>query len=234
MSTISLPLKNKPELVLFDLDGTLLDSSKGVFACIEYAFAQSGIKVDFNHEDLRSYVGNGVAFLLQKINNQLTATQLQALKSLAFTYYQTYAYSLTFAFDGVACLLTTLKEYKIDWAVVTNKTRTLTEAVLQKLPCHEQMKALICADDLTYKKPHPQPLLQVIKDCDAKVEKTLFVGDGLNDMKAAKYAGCQAVLATYGYVDDKALAYPGIIKINDLEQLKTWITYLSVPHNNCQ
>ena len=220
-------LEKQIKCILFDLDGTLLDSSFGIFTSIEHAFSQHGLKVDFDHEQLRQYAGNGVTFLLQKIDRQLSKDQLQALKESAFAHYQRHAGDHSRCYPGIKQLFMALKSLGIHWGIITNKTRQLSLAVIESIPMYEECKLLVCADDLAYKKPHPMPILHALAKMNHRACQSAYVGDTLSDMQAAKYSGCFRIFAEYGYANlstqlDRQMFCD--VTIENLEQLRQWIT----------
>lgn len=217
-----------PKLILFDLDGTLLDSSKGIFSSIRHAFLAHDIPVDFDDQALRNQAGNGVGYLVSKIKNNLSKAQVSAIKKSAFGYYKKHAYDETTAYEGAKELLERLNEKGILWGVITNKTRDLTEAVFPLVPSFETASILICREDLAYHKPHPIGFFHAFKTLNIQAKDALYVGDGLVDMLAAKYALCQSVIAKYGYVSKDVALWPHDASIDSLEQLRQWITYLNV------
>ncbi|WP_395946846.1 HAD family hydrolase [Caedibacter taeniospiralis] len=225
MSTTSPRSKKKPKLklVLFDLDGTLLDSSTGIFSAIQYAFTSHNLTIDFEASTLRQHAGRGVEFLLQKINNKLNKDQLLSLKHAAFSHYQTHAVSMTHPFQGVKEIIETLKSHAISWGIVTSKTRELTESVLAKVPYYDQARIVVCADDLNYKKPHPMPLIYAVKTLGIYSQCCAYVGDTKSDMLAAKHAHCYRIFAEYGYEACALGSDDYDFKISNLEQLRQWI-----------
>lgn len=218
----------KPKLILFDLDGTLLDSAEGVFAAIEHALESHGLKPAFNRSELKPFTGYGVSYLLRRICPSLSDQQLQALKDDAFSHYKQQAAFTTSAYPKIKPLLQSLKQHRIDWGIITSKTRGLTEAVIDKIPDYKAMKILICRDDLPCAKPHPMALCHAMRKFNLPAACVLYVGDSLSDMRAAKYAGCRAILAGYGYLPEAADDWPYAAKIEHPEQLQKWIISLSV------
>ncbi|WP_440682279.1 HAD family hydrolase [Cysteiniphilum halobium] len=232
MLTTSPHLPRSPKqplgLLLFDLDGTLLDSSEGIFNAIKHAFICHKLPVDFKADTLRQHAGRGVEFLLKKINGQLTSEQLSTLKYDAFLHYQLHAADMTHPFIGTRELMDTLHEYSIDWGIVTSKTRKLTAAVIDKVPQYKNAKIIVCADDLTYKKPHPMPIIHALKSLNRTSQHTAYIGDTQSDMIAAKRAYCYRIFADYGYEVSTINEDDYDLKISNLEQLRQWIIYTLV------
>lgn len=227
MLTTSLHLPRSPkyplDLLLFDLDGTLLDSSDGIFDAVKHAFINHELKIDFNADMLRQHAGRGVEFLLTKINEQLTREQLNVLKYDAFMHYQQHAADMTHPFIGAHELMNTLHQQRISWGIVTSKTRKLTEAVIAKVPQYQEAKIVICADDLSYKKPHPMPIIHALKTLDKIPQHAAYIGDTKPDMLAAKHAHCYRIFADYGYEANMMNDDDYDLKISNLEQLRQWI-----------
>lgn len=213
------------DLLLFDLDGTLLDSSDGIFNAIKHAFVRHQLDVDFEADTLRQHAGRGVEFLLKRINDQISSEQLKTLKHDAFMHYQQHAADMTHPFIGAHELMSTLHEQQISWGIVTSKTRKLTEAVIAKVPQYQDAKVVVCADDLTYKKPHPMPIIHALKSLNKVPQNSAYIGDTQPDMLAAKCAHCYRIFADYGYEASTVNEDDYDLKISNLEQLRQWIIY---------
>ena len=219
--------KHRLDLLLFDLDGTLLDSSDGIFTAIKHAFLNHQLKVDFKADTLRQHAGRGIEFLLKQIDGKLTNNQLITLKNDVFFHYQMHAAGMTHPFAGANELINTLLEHNIEWGIVTSKTRKLTEAVLSQIPQHKDAKIIVCADDLTYKKPHPMPILHALQLLNKTAQHSAYIGDTKTDMLAAKRAHCYRIFANYGYEANEINDNDYDLKISNLEQLRQWIIYMS-------
>ncbi|MFZ9035399.1 MAG: HAD family hydrolase [Francisellaceae bacterium] len=146
MSTISSPFKKPPRLILFDLDGTLIDSATSIFAAIEHAFSHFGLNIDFDRHQLVDVIGNGVGFILKKIKPELDQGDIDKFRAIAFSHYQQHAKTQTQLFSGVEMLINTLNRQKVLWGIITNKTRLLTEAVIARIPAYHSAVIVLCAD----------------------------------------------------------------------------------------
>ena len=208
--------------ILFDLDGTLLDSAPGILNALFSILEKHGMPYN-DQIDLNPFIGEGLMALVTQCAPGLSQAQYQQYTQEGFAFYIKHASTQTHAFPEAKAILSTLNQRKIPWGIVTNKTRALTQSVISALPYHDTAKVLICADDLEVKKPHPKPLLMAAEKLGTKPENTLYLGDAINDMLAAKAANMVAVIAQYGYVSSNFKDWPHDGIISTLLDLKKWL-----------
>jgi phosphoglycolate phosphatase len=203
------------ELILFDLDGTLIDSVP------DLAIALNGMLDEFNlptvSEDLaREWVGNGAAKLVERALNfsvNLNAAhkpenigdlQPKALDAFLSHYESCCAYK-TALYDGVFDALEQFRQQQITMAIVTNKPRRFIAPILQHLGIAHFFTLLLGGDELVNKKPHPEPLLHCLKLLNVSAPKVLMVGDSRNDIEAARAANITVAAMNYGYNHGQAI-----------------------------
>jgi len=191
--------------VLFDLDGTLLDTAPDMIAAVgPICAAQNHPEPDYDHA--RAYVSTGAAGLLRASLPHLNETEIAGLVP---DYLDIYSASLavkTCLFDGMAELLAELETADILWGVVTNKPAFLTDPLLQQLNLYDRSACVVSGDTLPQRKPAPEPLLFAMAQAELRPETTLYVGDADRDIEAGRNAGMPTVAAAYGYIlpDEKA------------------------------
>lgn len=208
--------------ILFDLDGTLLDSAPGILNALFSILEKHG--VPYNDQiDLNPFIGEGLMTLVTQCAPNLSQAQYQQYTQEGFAHYIKHASTQTHAFPEAKAILSMLNQRKIPWGIVTNKTRALTQSVISALPYYDTAKVLICADDLEVKKPHPKPLLMAAEKLGTLPEHTLYLGDAINDMLAAKAANMIAVIAQYGYVPNNFKEWPHDGVVSTLLGLKKWL-----------
>ncbi|MCF6764507.1 HAD-IA family hydrolase [Thiotrichales bacterium 19S3-7] len=224
MLTTSWPLKSKVKGVFFDLDGTLEDTAGGILATVKYVCAQFDIPYA-GDETLRPYAGEGLVYLMRLCQSDLDDEILQQGFMSGLIYYREEGYRHNHPFPGVKDVLALLEQQGIAWGIVTNKVRSIIKPSLDNLPRLPQSELIICQDDLPRHKPDPLPLEEICQRCGILPNEALFVGDSLNDMKAANAAGLYGVFVTYGYGNCNQLKASGIKSgiINHLDELKTWL-----------
>ncbi len=201
MSIIAPPLL-PIRAVLFDLDGTLIDTAPDLHAAV------CAMLRDFGHAALplstvRSYVGRGVSDLVKRslaasLEVPEGAAPPDALASFRRHYAEENGRNATL-YPGVREGLNALRERALPMAVITNKTAAFTLPLLKQMDIADYFSVVISGDSLPKLKPDPLPLIWVCGRLDVSPEEALFVGDSINDFRAARAAGCPVFLLPYGY-----------------------------------
>ncbi|HEC74759.1 MAG TPA: phosphoglycolate phosphatase [Methylophaga aminisulfidivorans] len=192
-----------PKGVFIDLDGTLVDSVPDLAQAID----QMQSKLGFSPHDpdkVKHWVGNGIEKLVERavtesmrepVNSELMS---KAMPLFMMAYHQSSGKNSR-VYKGVFDGLNWLKNNNIKMACITNKDTIFTLPLLTKLGLIEYFDTVICGDSLTTKKPHPAPLLHCAEQFGLSPDKTLMIGDSINDIKAAKAAAVPIVCVSYGY-----------------------------------
>ncbi len=192
--------------VLFDLDGTLLDTAPDMVAALEPVCRKLDVPMP-DYDFARVYVSMGAAGLLRGAFPYLDEEEIAGLVP---DYLETYAGNLsinTKLFDGFEELLAELESAGVPWGVVTNKPAFLTDPLMKSLDLFERSATVISGDTLPQRKPEPEPLLLALKESGLTASRTLYVGDAERDIQAGRRAGMPTVAAIYGYIlpeDDPA------------------------------
>ena len=197
-------LKNR-RAVVFDLDGTLLDTLPDLAAAVNFALEKSGFPPR-SREEIRLFVGDGVRMLVKRAVPEGTAEEeYEKTFSLFREYYLAHMSDLTGPFDGVIETLEALKEKGIRTAVVSNK---LDPAVKQlcELYFGRRVDFAFGVNDDSDKKPSPKNVLRALEAMGTGEDDTLYVGDSAVDAKTAENAGLEYVLVTWGYRTREELA----------------------------
>ena len=179
--------------VLFDLDGTVLDTATDMVAVAKRMQSEQGLEPS-PYPMLRNTVSNGARALLSKAFDLSTSDP--RMDELADNYLKRYAaeiYMDTAFFAGVEPLLQTLSGQGIKVGIVTNKPTGLTESLLRAMGIEDRFEVLVCGDTLTRAKPHADPILHAMKQLGVTATQTWYVGDSSRDMEAARAAGCIGV-----------------------------------------
>lgn len=193
----------KPEMVLLDIDGTLVDTVPDLAFSIdtmlqEIGFEQHGV------DKIRDWVGNGIERL---VHRALTDDQdenaeeelFQKAFPLFMDIYADNAASASQFYPGVEEGLEYLKSENFKLGCVTNKRSRFTETLLKSLGIYNDFEIVICGDTLPKRKPDPMQLLHAAEFFNVSPEDSLMVGDSTNDVYAAKAAGFQILAVNYGY-----------------------------------
>lgn len=189
--------------VLFDLDGTLLDTAADLAAALNHVLISQQAK-PLSVNDVRPAISSGVAGLLNLgLQINIKDPIFPSLRKQFLDYYAQHICVHTHLFQGVETLINYLQEKKWPWGIVTNKSAILTEQLIKKFPLLNKAKCIIAGDTLKYSKPHPQPLLHACKCIACLPEHCIYVGDAKRDIEAANAAGMYSLIALYGYINDK-------------------------------
>lgn len=190
----------RPQAVLFDLDGTLLHSADHFVDILQDLVPAAKPLLD--DQLLRPYISGGVLSMLRYALGD--NTDFETMSALKTRFLQSYEEKLRHSpdtyFDGIEPMLAILQQRGIPYGIVTNKQQCYGEAILDKAWFKDSLACAVYGDTLTTGKPSPEPLWHACKQISVNPKATWFVGDSLVDMQAADRAGCPALLAAYGYV----------------------------------
>jgi phosphoglycolate phosphatase len=196
-----------PRLVLFDLDGTLLDSAPDMAATVDRMRAARGQGPMPLHE-LRPHVSKGSramsAAAFPELGGDVPAAMIREFLDL----YEQELGRHASPFEGVAELLDAIEADGARWGIVTNKPEYLARQALPQLGWASRSAILVGGDSLPERKPHPLPLLHSAEALGVAVHDCVYVGDDQRDIDAARAAGMRSVVALWGYRpvgDDPAL-----------------------------
>lgn len=188
----------KPRAVLFDLDGTLVDSAGDLLAALNAVRAQLGLPPDSDPK-LRMLVSQGAVALLKHSIPLALQGDLPDLRSAFLDYYRENICRFSELYPGGRDLLRAFAEHGIAWGVVTNKPHALAQSLLDQLDLKPGV--LIGGDTLPLCKPDPAPVLAACAALGVKAAQSWMLGDDLRDIQAARAAGCGLSFAcSYGYV----------------------------------
>ncbi|NNF67193.1 MAG: phosphoglycolate phosphatase [Gammaproteobacteria bacterium] len=186
--------------VLFDLDGTLLDTAPDMVAATNRLLVEEN-RSPMPFAALRPVVSHGSTGLVRAaFGDELGPERMQRLIT---RFLELYAQALavnTVLFDGVAELLEQIEDRGLPWGIVTNKPQRLTERVLDELNLFANAGCVICGDSLEQRKPHPAPLQHAARLLKSRPETCIYVGDAERDIQAGRAAGMMTVVASYGYI----------------------------------
>ncbi len=187
--------------VLFDLDGTLLDTAPD-FVHVVNRLLNEHNKNPLPAEIIRSTVSDGArALITLAFGINEGEDGFEQLKARLLELYENHLSEHTTAFDGIDTLLHTLESRNIKWGVVTNKPSRYTIPLLERLNFSDRCATIVCPDHVTHTKPHPEPMLLACKQAGSEPHNTIYVGDHERDIRAGHNAGMATVAALYGYID---------------------------------
>ena len=193
----------KPEMVLIDVDGTLVDSVPDLAFCVDEMMKTLDMPVR-GEERVREWVGNGVERLVERaLTDDLDGYPDEALKARAYPIFLDLYTENTCVrsclYPGVREGLDYLKAAGYKLGCVTNKAEAFTLPLLKQLGIYDEFAIVISGDTLAKKKPDPLPLLHAAEFFKISPEQSMMLGDSVSDVKAARAAGFQITCMTYGY-----------------------------------
>lgn len=191
-----------PDAVLFDLDGTLIDSAPDLLAALDFVRAGFGLPPS-DHATLREEVSRGAAGILAAGLpgwNDSTEAERDRARDRLLDFYAEHCWVHSFAFEGVEALLDRLKELGVPLGIVTNKISRFAEPVLERAGWAGHFGCLITGDSVARPKPDPEPVLAACRALGVRPQRTVFVGDDRRDVLAGTGAGVSTVVAAWGYV----------------------------------
>lgn len=188
-------------MILFDLDGTLVDTAPDLGYALNLQRERHGL-AHLPLEAIRPFASHGSKGLLN-IGFDLTPDD-ESFESMRVEYLDLYEQVFTrspMLFDGISELLSSLQKRDIQWGVVTNKPRRFAAPLIESMHLSTPMTCLVCGDDAPFPKPAPDTLFMACEQSLVKPERCFYVGDAERDIEAGNAAGMKTVVALWGYID---------------------------------
>ncbi len=189
--------------VLFDLDGTLIDSAPDLGDAADKMRTDRGLP-SLPEGLYRPMAGAGARGML-KVAFDITPEHptYEAFREEFFVNYERAMTMRTYIFEGVTDVIDALLERDMAWGVVTNKMARFTDPLTQAMPLFSTASAIVSGDTTAHAKPHPAPMFEAARRLSLPPEACLYVGDDERDIVAGRAAGMRTVAATYGYLGEK-------------------------------
>lgn len=193
---------SKRDLILFDLDGTLVDSAADLYRSMNLSLQSLGWPL-VTELQIREWVGKGASKLCESVLVHLFGKlDAEQHKVLLHTFVETYGAELcvnTQIYSGVPEFLKHCQTLNIKMACVTNKPVKLAQGLLDALELSSYFQVVLGGDSLPERKPHPLPLLHCMQSLNTSASQSLMIGDSSNDVEAARRAGIDCIVVSYGY-----------------------------------
>lgn len=186
----------KIKLIIFDLDGTLVNSGADITNALNYAIRPYGYE-QLTVERTISLVGEGVTRLIEKLLGRKAADLKDVVLKRFLEYYSEHLADFTVPYPGVRETLEVLGNYRK--AVISNKREDLSKLLLDKLGLSGYFDIIWGSDSVSEKKPSPAPVLEMLKKLSCGPDEAVMVGDSNYDIEAGKAAGVKTVAVSYGY-----------------------------------
>lgn len=184
--------------VLFDLDGTLVDSLDDLADAVNYMRSQFGMTA-LNTTEVRRMIGKGSRHLVQQALGSDSDNDIRRGLQFFEGFNSAHIADKSRLYPGILEVLTQLDEQDIPLAIVSNKNESLSRLILESLGIDGYFRSISGGDTYPERKPSPLPLMRVIQELGVKPEETVMVGDSINDIEAGRQAGIATIGCTWGY-----------------------------------
>lgn len=207
----------KPQMILIDVDGTLVDSVPDLAFCVDEMMRQLG-REPWGEARVRDWVGNGVERLVRRaligqLNGEPDDAEFARAYPIFLDLYAENTSRRSVLYPGVREGLDYLRAAGYQLGCVTNKAEQFTLPLLKDLGIRDYFAIVVSGDTLEHRKPHPAPLLHAAEFFNVEPGQALMVGDSISDVKAARAAGFKIVCVPYGYNhgEDVRVAKPDVM-----------------------
>ncbi|MCG8671133.1 MAG: HAD-IA family hydrolase [Pseudomonadales bacterium] len=191
---------NQLDAVLFDLDGTLIDTAPDFVRTLNLMLEEKN-KAPLPASAIRQQVSNGARAMVE-LGFGLKEGEpgfKELWQQFLDMYYDRLAVD-TQVFPGLNSLLEQLEAKQVPWGIVTNKPSRFTIPLLEQLALSERCAVAICPDDVTHRKPHPEPIYKACSAINADPSNTIYIGDHVRDIESGKNAGNVTIAVSWGYI----------------------------------
>ncbi|WJW76659.1 HAD family hydrolase [Thiohalobacter sp. IOR34] len=222
-----MPVSTRPPIrsVLFDLDGTLLDTAPDLVWALNHVREEEGLQA-LPLERIRPAVSHGsIALIRHGFECEPEHPRFAARRQRLLDVYRENLARHTRPFPGMERLLDELEARGIRWGVVTNKPSWLTEPLLQQLGLLARAAVVVSGDTLAERKPHPAPILYACRETGAAPANCLYIGDAERDIRSGRNAGVHTLVALFGYLgpddDPRSWGADGLVAKPD--EIRDWV-----------
>jgi len=219
------PAPSGIKTVLFDLDGTLLDTAPDLAYALNALLEEQG-RSPLSFDTIRPHVSHGATAMI-RLGFGLSA-ESPSFAELRQRFLDIYAANIsreTRLFTGMEDVLSDLERRQMSWGIVTNKPAFLTEPLLVHLSLRHRAACVISGDTTANKKPHPEPMLLACRQTNSVATECVYVGDAQRDIEAGSRAGMPTLIALYGYIgaDDAPETWGASASLNNPADLMRWL-----------
>lgn len=218
-------MKQPLSCVLFDLDGTLVDTAPDLIACLNYALKQHGFSV-VTSEHVKPHVSFGATAMINaSIQDAIDDEKHAAILATMLEQYENNIARHSRFFDGMLDVLDFIETQNLLWGIVTNKRERFAHPLINTLNLQHRVACVICGDTTPNPKPHPAPLLEACKRANVSAIECVYIGDAAHDIVAGKNAQMHTLAATYGYLqsNDHPENWGANALIHSPQHLLSWL-----------
>jgi len=211
------------DLLIFDLDGTLIDSQRDLAQSVNAARAHMGLPA-LDHEKVFSYVGNGAPVLIRRaLGPRATEEEVEEALEFFLEYYRDHMLDHTTLYAGVPESLDRFRAAGIRMAVLTNKPVRFSQSLVAGLGLGSHFARIYGGNSFEHKKPHPAGVERLLEELGAGRDKTMLVGDSAVDVRTARNAGIRSCGVTYGFQPETLAEDPPDLLVDSMEELAEWV-----------
>ncbi|TDJ35698.1 MAG: phosphoglycolate phosphatase [Gammaproteobacteria bacterium] len=211
--------------VLFDLDGTLVDTAPDMVAAANELRKLQGLGA-LPFERLRGQVSRGaIGLITAALDRHPDDPDFERLRMDFLALYGERNHEQSEMFPGMDEVLQNLDRWDIRWGIVTNKPEAYADPLLNQLGLDERAGTVVTGDALRHRKPHPEPIVHACRELAVKPGSCVYVGDAERDFQASRRAGARGVVALWGYIDgqDQPRDWAAEAWLETPAQLSAWI-----------
>lgn len=214
----------KLDCVLFDLDGTLVDTAPDLVACLNQALVAHNAPA-IRDTDVKPCISMGALAMIKYAAPDLDPDKQNQLLDYMLDCYESNIAAHSRFFDGITETLETIESLGLKWGVVTNKRERFTLPLMDALNLSSRAACVISGDTTANSKPHPEPMLAACKQAGVHPENCVYIGDASHDIAAGKSANMKTLAALYGYLkeNDQPESWGADALIEHPQQLQQWI-----------
>lgn len=214
----------KLDCVLFDLDGTLVDTAPDLIACLNQALFAHGYQA-VDAQEVKPFISMGALPMIRHaLPHEHESLHMQLLEWMLDCYQANIAEHSRF-FDGMDQTLATIEALGLKWGVVTNKKQRFTDPLMDALDLTERAACIVSGDTTANSKPHPEPMLYACRQAQVDPQHCVYIGDAAHDIAAGKNVEMKTLAAVYGYLKegDRPETWGADALIEHPEQILNWI-----------
>jgi phosphoglycolate phosphatase len=218
-------LATETRTILFDLDGTLLDTAPDLADALNTVLVENQ-RSPLPFEDIRPAVSHGgIALIELGFRLDRSDPAFEPLRQRLLEVYRENVSRHTQPFPGITELLDSIERRGLNWGIVTNKPGWLTEPLLKDLGLFDRAACIVSGDTLDERKPHPAPMLHASELANSRPEHCVYIGDAQRDIEAGNNAGMQTLVALFGYLqeEDEPQTWNASSMIEQPEDLLAWL-----------
>ena len=212
------------QAVLFDLDGTLVDTAPDIAAALNRLLQLKSRQV-LEFDQIRPVVSQGGAALITLGFPDADPDTAAGLREEFLDIYHRCLQEDSQLFPDMEMLLSYIEYRGWSWGIVTNKPAWLTRPLLEAMALDDRIDCLICGDMVARPKPDPEPLLAACRQLGCKPSQAVYIGDARRDIEAARAAGMPALVASYGYIagDEDPVSWQADAMVASVAGIRDWL-----------